>query len=279
MKAFPLPGRKFTICRRTRENPIFYGKRFSAGRGRQPGVPALGGVIIPCTMSTQALILAAGRGERMRPLTDSCPKPLLQVRGKPLISWHLENLARAGVQDVVINTAWLEDQFAPALGDGRAFGLHIRYSHEGAQFGGALETAGGIATALPLLDKAPFWLVAGDVFMPAFDFPAADARRFAASGALAHIYLVPNPQHNPQGDFGLGADGLALSSAAVQYTYSTLGLYQPALFRDIPVGQKSALAPLLRQAMQSGLVTAALYSGPWTDVGTPVRLDELNTTR
>ncbi|MDP2033898.1 MAG: nucleotidyltransferase family protein [Polaromonas sp.] len=230
-------------------------------------------------MSTQALILAAGRGERMRPLTDATPKPLLQVRGKPLIAWHLEKLASAGVTEVVINTAWLEQQFPEALGDGSAFGLRIRYSQEGAQFGGALETAGGIATALPLLRDAPFWLLAGDVFMPDFGFPAADAQRFAASGALAHIYLVPNPPHNPQGDFGISLDGLALSRAAEPFTYSTVGLYRPALFRDTPAGQKAALAPLLRRAMQDGQVTAALYSGPWTDVGTPERLAELNATR
>ncbi len=228
-------------------------------------------------MSTQALILAAGRGERMRPLTDTTPKPLLQVRGKPLIAWHLEKLAAAGVKDVVINTAWLEEQFPAALGDSSAFGLHIRYSHEGAQYGGALETAGGIATALPLLQDAPFWLVAGDVFMPEFSFPASDAHRFAASSALAHIYLVANPPHNPQGDFGISDSGLALSRAADQFTYSTLGLYHPALFRDTPAGQKAALAPLLRRAMQDGQVTAALYSGPWTDVGTPERLAELNS--
>ena len=228
-------------------------------------------------MSTQALILAAGRGERMRPLTDTTPKPLLQVRGKPLIAWHLEKLAAAGVKDVVINTAWLEEQFPAALGDGSALGLHIRYSHEGAQFGGALETAGGIATALPLLQDAPFWLVAGDVFMPEFSFPASDAHRFAASSALAHIYLVANPPHNPQGDFGISDSGLALSRAADQFTYSTLGLYHPALFRDTPAGQKAALAPLLRRAMQDGQVTAALYSGPGTDVGTPERRAELNS--
>ena len=230
-------------------------------------------------MSTQALILAAGRGERMRPLTDKTPKPLLAVQGKPLIAWHLESLARAGVTDVVINTAWLEEQFAAALGDGSTFGLRIRYSHEGARFGGALETAGGIATALPLMEDAPFWLVAGDVFMPGFSFPGADAERFDASGALAHIYLVPNPPHNPKGDFGIGASGLALSRADPQFTYSTLGLYRPALFGNTPAGQKAALAPLLREAMQRGQVTAALYSGPWTDVGTPERLAELNATR
>jgi MurNAc alpha-1-phosphate uridylyltransferase len=230
-------------------------------------------------MTTQALILAAGRGERMRPLTDQTPKPLLAVQGKPLITWHLENLARAGVQEVVINTAWLEEQFPAALGDGSSFGMRVLYSHEGARFGGALETAGGIATALPLLCDAPFWLVAGDVYMPGFAFPAADAQRFAASAALAHIYLVPNPPHNPKGDFGISSAGLALSQADEKFTYSTVGLYRPALFQNTPAGKKAALAPLLREAMQSGQVSATLYSGPWTDVGTPERLAELNIPR
>ena len=235
-------------------------------------------------MTTQALILAAGRGERMRPLTDHCPKPLLSVQGKPLIAWHLDNLVRAGVLDVTINTAWLEDQFAASLGDGSRFGLRINYSHEGARFGGALETAGGIATALPLMGDSvkadtPFWLLAGDVYAPAFEFSPGDAARFAASGALAHIYLVANPPHNPKGDFGLSADGLALDQAAQKFTYSTIGLYRPSLFKDTPAGQKAALAPLLRQAMQAGRVSAALYSGAWTDVGTPERLAVLNLPR
>ena len=129
------------------------------------------------------------------------------------------------------------------------------------------------------MDDAPFWLLAGDVFMPGFDFPTSDAHRFAASSALAHIYLVPNPTHNPKGDFGISPDGLALSRAAEQFTYSTVGLYHPALFRETPAGQKAALAPLLRQAMQNGEVSAALYSGPWTDVGTPERLAEIDTPR
>ncbi len=252
-------------------------RSFSKRLFRLCGVSLRRGSDNPPHMSTQALILAAGRGERMRPLTDACPKPLLAVQGRPLIAWHLESLARAGVRDVVINTAWLEEQFAPALGDGSTFGLRIRYSHEGARFGGALETAGGIATALPLLRDEPFWLVAGDVYMPGFAFPAVDAATFAASGALAHIYLVPNPPHNLKGDFGLSAGGLALNDADIKYTYSTVGLYRPALFANTPPGQKAALAPLLRAAMQHGQVTAALYSGAWTDVGTPERLAELNS--
>jgi MurNAc alpha-1-phosphate uridylyltransferase len=236
-----------------------------------------------------AVILAAGRGERMRPLTDVCPKPLLKVRGKPLIVWHLERLAAAGVKHVVVNTAWLESQFEPLLGDGSAWGLSLQYSHEGERFGGALETAGGIATALPLLGggealttNAPFWVLAGDVFMPDFAFSADDAARFAAGSADAHIYLVPNPAHNLRGDFGLTREGLAVdpltgaNAEELRWTYSTVGLFRPALFAATPPGQKAALAPLLRAAMPSGRVSAGLYSGAWTDVGTPERLEALN---
>lgn len=241
------------------------------------------------TPTYYAVILAAGRGDRMRPLTDTCPKPLLTVLGKPLIVWHLEKLAKAGVTQVVINTAWLEAQFEPVLGDGSKWGLSIQYSREGERFGGALETAGGIATALPLLgngealaNNMPFWVLAGDVFMPDFDFSAADAAAFAASSTDAHIYLLPNPAHNLRGDFGMTADGLAVDptedadAGMPRWTYSTVGLYKPALFAKTPVGHKAALAPLLRTAMHTGRVSAALYSGPWTDVGTPERLAALN---
>ena len=238
-----------------------------------------------------AVILAAGRGERMRPLTDACPKPLLKVRGKPLIVWHLERLANAGVKHVVVNTAWLESQFEPLLGDGSAWGLSLHYSREGERFGGALETAGGIATALPMLGdgealktNTPFWVLAGDVFMPDFAFSADDAARFSAGAANAHIYLVPNPAHNLRGDFGMTPDGLAFDpltdadSQEPRWTYSTVGLYRPAFFAVTPTGQKAALAPLLRAAMQGGQVSATLYSGAWTDVGTPERLDALNAS-
>ena len=223
---------------------------------------------------TQAIILAAGRGVRMKPLTDTCPKPLLHVHGQPLIVWHLERLARAGVTDVVINTAWLEEQFPAALGDGSAWGLRIRYSHEGARFGGALETAGGIATALPLLDSAQaFWVLAGDVYAPQFEFAAPAL----ADETLAHLYLVPNPPHNPGGDFGLSPNGFALdTSSGERWTYSTIGAYRAALFHNTPTGQKAALAPLLRQAMHNEQVSAQLYRGEWTDVGTPERLAQLN---
>lgn len=228
----------------------------------------------------QALILAAGRGERMRPLTDSTPKPLLAVRGRPLMAYPLDALARAGFGPVATNTAWLGDQIEAHFGD------RLIYSHEGRDFGGALETAGGIARALPLLDDV-FWVVAGDVFAPGFVFEAAELARFRASDRLAHLWLVPNPAHNPRGDFGLSPEGLALNGdgpGGQRFTYSTIGLYRRALFEppwcDIPPGNpqgiKAALAPLLRRAMDNGHISAALYSGPWTDVGTPERLAELN---
>jgi N-acetyl-alpha-D-muramate 1-phosphate uridylyltransferase len=229
-------------------------------------------------MVAQAMILAAGRGERMRPLTDTCPKPLLPVHGKPLIGYHLDALERGGIHEVVINTAWLGEQLEAHLG-GAAGALRIRYSHEGRDFGGALETAGGILRALPLLDEV-FWLVAGDVYMPEFRFSREALERFAAGGKLAHIYLVPNPEHNPKGDFGLRADGIALNQAAQRLTYSTTGLLRKALFDGLPAGNpeglKVALAPLLRAAMDREQVSAELYPGAWTDVGTPQRLHGLN---
>lgn len=227
----------------------------------------------------RAMILAAGRGERMRPLTDTCPKPLLHLKGQPLMGYHLDALGRGGFRDVVVNTAWLGEKIEEHYGHETAGGVRIVYSHEGRDFGGALETAGGIARALPLLDDV-FWIVAGDVYMPGFLFTRAAYDRFAHSGKLAHIYLVPNPPHNPRGDFGLGPDGHALNTADRRYTYSTTGLFRKALFDGIPAGnakgEKVPLAPLLRQAMDRGLVSAELYHGPWTDVGTPERLDALN---
>ena len=227
----------------------------------------------------QAMILAAGRGERMRPLTDHCPKPLLEVRGKPLMQYHMEALGRGGWRDLVINTAWLGEQIEERFAGWKQ--LHIRYSHEGRDFGGALETAGGIARALPLLDD-PFWLVGGDVYVPDFEFSPAAMARFRAGSALAHIYLVPNPPHNAKGDFGARSDGLALNQADIKYTYSTIGLFRKALLESLPNGNpqglKVPLAPLLRKAMDNGQVTAEIYTGAWTDVGTPERLAQLNAT-
>lgn len=243
-----------------------------------------------------ALLLAAGRGERMRPLTDTTPKPLLAVQGQPLLQWHLQALLAAGVERVVINTAWLGNQISDRFSS--VFGLQrlpdkreqlsISYSHEGRDFGGALETAGGIARALPQLGPV-FWLAAGDVFAPDFVFDSAAVQAFAASDRLAHLWLVPNPAHNPKGDFGLSAQGLALNlpadDPAPRYTYSTIALLRAELFTapwcDIPAGNpsgvKAPLAPLLRRAMDNGRVSAEVYRGRWTDVGTPERLAELNT--
>jgi N-acetyl-alpha-D-muramate 1-phosphate uridylyltransferase len=228
----------------------------------------------------RAMILAAGRGERMRPLTDTCPKPLLHLKGRPLMDYHLEALGRGGFRDVVVNTAWLGgEQIEDHYGHETADGVRIVYSHEGQDFGGALETAGGIARALPQLAEV-FWIVAGDVYMPEFLFTRAACDSFAASGKLAHLWLVPNPPHNPKGDFGLAPDGRALNQAEVRYTYSTTALFRKAFFASLPAGNaqglKVPLAPLLRQAMDRGEVSAELYHGPWTDVGTPERLAALN---
>lgn len=233
----------------------------------------------------QALILAAGRGERMRPLTDTTPKPLLDVRGKPLMQWPMEALARGGFRDIAVNTAWLGGAIAARWGDSPfldgAGAVSLTYSHEGRDFGGALETAGGIARALPLLDGV-FWVLAGDVFMPDFSFTQEAFKRFAAGGKLAHIWLVPNPPHNPRGDFGLSPEGLALRDADTRYTFSTVALYRKAFFDSLPPGNpgglKAPLAPLLRAAMDNQQVTAEHYTGAWTDVGTPERLAQLNTS-
>lgn len=223
----------------------------------------------------KAMILAAGRGERMRPLTDTCPKPLLTVRGKALIVWHIEALVAAGVTELVINHAHLGQQIESHLGDGAQFGASIHYSAEAT----ALETAGGIATALPLLGDAPFLVVNGDVFCPGFDFSLArqQVATIQASDLLAWLWLVNNPDHNPKGDFALHAERV-LSEGSPQYTFSGIGLYHPALFAHTPAGQAAKLAPLLRSAMQQEQIGGTLYEGRWTDVGTPQRLQELNET-
>ncbi|MFC4790141.1 MULTISPECIES: nucleotidyltransferase family protein [Giesbergeria] len=242
--------------------------------------------------SIPALILAAGRGERMRPLTDHTPKPLLAVQGQPLLHWHLQALAQAGVPRAVINTAWLGEHISNHFGQvfqaaGDAAPLSLAYSCEQQDFGAALETAGGIARALPQLGNI-FWLVAGDVFAPDFRFAPEAVQAFATSDDLAHLWLVPNPAHHPRGDFGLSAQGRALHLAdnnpTPRYTYSTIALLRAQLFAlpwcDIPAGNPhgvaAPLAPLLRRAMDAGRVGASLYHGAWTDVGTPERLAQLN---
>ncbi len=231
----------------------------------------------------KAIILAAGRGTRMRPLTDHTPKPLLAVRGKPLIAWHIEALARAGVREIVINTAWLEDRIVAALGDGSRFGVSLRYSLEGHDFGGALETAGGIATALPLLIEHaddPFWVVSGDIFAPGFGFDHAAVDRFTRSDARAHLWLVPNPPFHPQGDFGLAADGHGLADGAgpdgQTWTYANFALMRASLVAHIAPGTRLPLAPLLFDGMRARRITAEVYRGEWENVGTPAQLEMLN---
>ncbi|MBL8458760.1 MAG: nucleotidyltransferase family protein [Zoogloea sp.] len=220
------------------------------------------------------MILAAGRGERMRPLTDTCPKPLLVAGGKALIVWHIERLAAAGIVDLVINHAHLGRMIEDALGDGARFGVRIRYSPEGS----ALETAGGIARALPLLGDSPFLVVNGDVFCDA-DF--AGLRRAAEElnpVRCAHLLLVTNPAHHPEGDFGLTPDGLVREGEGDRLTFSGLGAYHPALFAGLSPDAPAKLAPLLRAAMARNRVSGARLLGRWVDVGTPERLRELDTS-
>lgn len=214
----------------------------------------------------KCMILAAGSGTRMKPLTDVTPKPLLNVGGIPLIVWHLERLAHDGFTDIVINIAHLGYQIPQALGDGSEWGVNITYSDE--QEEGGLETAGGIVKALPILGNEPFLVVNGDIWS---DYDFQDHRKLA-EGMLAHLVLVPNPEHNPEGDFALVNNKVV---DAKSYTFSGIGYYSPKLFEGVPYG-KSALAPLLRSAMKEGKVTGELYEGEWLDIGTPERLELLN---
>jgi MurNAc alpha-1-phosphate uridylyltransferase len=230
----------------------------------------------------KAIVLAAGRGKRMRPLSDACPKPLLEVHGKRLIEWHIEALARAGVRDIVVNTAWLEEQIVATLGDGSRWGVALAYSREGRDHGGALETAGGIAKALPLLGDA-FWIVSAYVWAPDFRFGADAAARFVASARLACIWLVPNPSFHPTGDFGLAADGLGLAAGTGpdgrRWTYANIALARAEMFAGIAPGTHAALAPLLYGGMGARRIGAEIYRGRWENVGTPEQLAALNAAR
>lgn len=222
-----------------------------------------------------AMILAAGRGERMRPLTDSMPKPLIPVAGKPLIVWHLEKLAEAGILDVVINHAWLGQQLEAYLGTGTTWGLNIQYSPETT----ALETAGGIATALPKLGQDPFLVINGDIWC---DWPVGQAQTLVdevkANSTLAWLLLVANPEHHPGGDFSLTATGLIENTGTNKLTFSGIGIYHPDLFKHTPPGMPAKLAPLLRTAISAHKVAGACHAGKWVDVGTPERLAALNST-
>jgi MurNAc alpha-1-phosphate uridylyltransferase len=222
------------------------------------------------------MILAAGRGERMRPLTDHTPKPLLMAGGKPLIVWHLEKLAHAGITHVVINHAHLGEQIEAMLGNGADFGVHIRYSHEEQ----ALETAGGIVKALPLLGDAPFLVLNADVWTD-YDFrqilPRLDAMKaHRATDCLAHLMLVDNPPQHSRGDFALSANTVH-SDGASMLTFSGIGIYRPALFAGLIPGRPAKLAPLLREAMQREQISGEYYAGRWRDIGTPERLAALNS--
>ena len=251
----------------------------------------------PSTPKAQALVLAAGRGERMRPLSDTTPKPLLRVRERSLIEHALTQLGSAGVRHAAINTAWLGPQIRTQLKNPYPIGstqeagptLDLSFSCEDLDFGGALETGGGIVRALPLLDDV-FWVMAGDVYAPDFDFPKDALERFIRSPHLAHLWLVPNPAHHTKGDFWI-EDGRAcrLEDASTTlsqktYTFSTIALYKKAFFfapfceieEGNPRGVKAPLAPWLKEAMKDHLVGASLYEGQWTDVGTPERLAQLN---
>ena len=229
----------------------------------------------------RALIFAAGKGERMRPLTEHTPKPLLEVGGKPLVAWHLEKLSAIGVRDVVLNTSWLADCFAPVLGDGSNWGLRLHYSHEGPE---PLETGGGMHKALALLGDAPFLAVNGDIWTD-YDF----SRLPSEPAKLAHLVMVNNPAQHPRGDFHLDADATVHAQGEPKLTYSGIGLYRPSLLDDwrrvigpAPGTELSPprfkLAPLLLAAMASGAIQGEWHRGRWTDVGTPERLAQLDAS-
>ncbi len=222
----------------------------------------------------KAMILAAGRGERLRPLTDHTPKPLLQVGGKALIVWHLERLAAAGWREVVINHAHLGRQIETALGNGSAFGLRIAYSREPA---GALETAGGIATALPLLADQPFLVVNGDVWCD-WDVAQAAPRAAALGERLAHLVLVDNPGHHAGGDFTLRGDRVyaADDHHPATLTYAGIAVFRPEFFAALSRGTYMKLRPLLDDGIRRGLIAGERYGGRWVDVGTIERLQQLD---
>jgi MurNAc alpha-1-phosphate uridylyltransferase len=221
----------------------------------------------------RAMILAAGRGERMRPLTDTCPKPLLKVGGKPLIVWHIERLAKAGFRQIVINHAHLGGMLEATLGDGKIWGADIRYSREI----DALETAGGIAKALPMLGGSPFLVVNGDIYCE-LDFKAFAARALdrITQGMHAHLAMVNNPAHHAEGDFALNERGLLARTGEHRLTFAGVGAYRPELFAQIVAGEKAALAPILIIGMENGRVSGEHFAGRWVDVGTPERLAELD---
>ena len=220
----------------------------------------------------KAFILAAGRGERMRPLTDHTPKPLLVAGGKPLIVWHLERLAAAGLKEIVINYAHLGSLIEQTLGNGSRWGLKIQYSPEPP---GALETAGGIATALPMIGDQPFLVVNGDVYC---DFDFGRFFRLTVEGwkPLAHLVMVANPAHHTSGDFSLDGERVVYAKGEATFTYAGIGVFSPAFFAEVKPGTIMKLRPLLDAAIATGSLTGERFTGRWVDVGTPQRLAELD---
>ncbi|KND54684.1 Glucose-1-phosphate thymidylyltransferase [Candidatus Paraburkholderia kirkii] len=219
------------------------------------------------------MIFAAGRGERMRPLTDTCPKPLLEAGGKPLIVWQIERLAAAGITTIVVNHAWLGERIEAALGDGSRWGVALRYSPETE----ALETAGGIAQARHLIGEGVFIAVSGDVFCD-FDYVALRERAAALASRDApgmHLVMVPNPPFHPQGDFALEHGVFALDGAP-RYTFGNIGLYDTRMFRDLAPGTRRALTPYYRETIAAGRASGELYEGRWENVGTPAQLQALD---
>ena len=229
----------------------------------------------------KAMIFAAGRGERMRPLTDTCPKPLLKVRGRPLIVWHVLNLVRAGITDIVINHAHLGHMIEDELGDGSKYGARIVYSHEPK----ALETAGGIANARHLLGEEPFLAISGDIYAPYFDFSqvldALPERDMLGQPIpvekrdIAWLYLTPNPWHNPEGDFGLNMYSLT-NDGDPKWNFANIGVYRPEMFDGIAPGEVMRIGPLMRTFIEQGRIGGEIYNGPWVNVGTVEQLEELN---
>ena len=229
----------------------------------------------------KAMIFAAGRGERMRPLTDTCPKPLLKVRGRPLIVWHVLNLVRAGITEIVINHAHLGHMIEDELGDGSKYGARIVYSHEPK----ALETAGGIANARHLLGEEPFLAISGDIYAPYFDFSqvldALPERDMLGQPIpvekrdIAWLYLTPNPWHNPEGDFGLNMYSLT-NDGNPKWNFANIGVYRPEMFDGIAPGEVMRIGPLMRTFIEQGRIGGEIYTGPWVNVGTVEQLEELN---
>ncbi|WP_199610829.1 N-acetylmuramate alpha-1-phosphate uridylyltransferase MurU [Flocculibacter collagenilyticus] len=218
----------------------------------------------------KAMILAAGRGERLRPLTDYCPKPLVEAGGQSLIEYHLERLAAAGIKEIIINISWLGDIIQNYLGNGKQFGVKIRYSNEGEH---ALETAGGIANALSLLGNEPFIVINSDIWTD-FDFASlVNKVKVDANTTMAHLVMVNNPEHNPNGDFSIDDDRLTLLGSS-PLTFSGIGVYHPALFKNLSAN-KAALGPLLKTWAEQNKISAEKYSGHWYDIGTPARLNAL----